>query len=112
MTIVVRLTVVFTLNNHLSSQEPVVSTRAKAGNQRIELTSAASSRVWRPYSCLLVLIDSILLSCNSYLHSARMMAVEVIGREALSHVKAEIVKKHTHTSCICEGLYGLLTALS
>lgn len=48
----------------------VVSVMMLGGVWRGVCTSAASSRVWRPYSCLRVLMDSILLSCSSYLHTS------------------------------------------
>ena len=47
-----------------------VSEMMLGGVWRGVCTSAASSRVWRPYSCLRVLMDSILLSCSSYLHTS------------------------------------------
>ncbi len=111
--------------------------KAKAGESKrvgaVErsLTSAASSLVWRPYSCRLVLIDSILLSCSSYLQvystsmkplSAAQTAKEqqqakltlllsclLVGKVRTQPGQVDS-QRRTHTSCICKGLCGPSTA--
>lgn len=90
---------------HADCSSPLALRSNRGGNAcegREVVTSAASSRVWRPYSCRRVLMDSILLSCRSYLQP----------KQTYCFSAAQIKWKYNSRICSCTELSCALEAYS